>query len=117
METLLWGRDQDSVCIFSIAHEVSSVEECLRLMVDDLLVQGKTQFLQKKECCAGALEGRLIATLCRLSGAKTVLEVGMFTGTTTLAIAEAIPADGKATSIALPYPLPTHVTGITLAYN
>ena len=60
-----------------------------------LLVQGKTQFLQKKECCAGALEGRLIATLCRLTGAKTVLEVGMFTGTTTLAIAEAIPSDGK----------------------
>lgn len=58
-------------------------------------LQGKTQFLQKKECCAGALEGRLIATLCRLSGAKTVLEVGMFTGTTTLTIAEAIPTDGK----------------------
>lgn len=58
-------------------------------------VQGKTQFLQKKECCAGALEGRLMATLCRLTGAKTVLEVGMFTGTTTLAMAEAIPSDGK----------------------
>ena len=41
------------------------------------------------------MEGRLIATLCRLSGAKSVLEVGMFTGTTTLAVAEAIPADGK----------------------
>ena len=58
-------------------------------------MQKKTQFLQKKECCAGALEGRLIATLCRLSGAKSVLEVGMFTGTTTLAVAEAIPSDGK----------------------
>lgn len=57
--------------------------------------QGKTQFLQKRECCAGALEGQFIATLCKLVGAKTVLEVGMFTGTTTLAIAQALPDDGK----------------------
>ena len=58
-------------------------------------LQGKTRFLQKKECCAGALEGRFIATLCRLTGAKTVLEVGMFTGTTTLAVAQQLPADGR----------------------
>jgi hypothetical protein len=32
----------------------------------------------------------------RLTGAKSVLEVGMFTGTSTLAMAEALPADGKA---------------------
>jgi NAD(P)-dependent dehydrogenase (short-subunit alcohol dehydrogenase family)/predicted O-methyltransferase YrrM len=57
--------------------------------------QGKTLFLQKSECCAGALEGRFIATLCRLTGAKTVLEVGMFTGTTTLAVAQSIPDDGQ----------------------
>lgn len=57
--------------------------------------QGKTQFLQKRECCAGALEGQLIATLCKLSSAKTVLEVGMFTGTTTLAVAQVLPQDGK----------------------
>jgi caffeoyl-CoA O-methyltransferase len=60
-----------------------------------VLPQGRTRFLQKRECCAGGLEGRLIATLCALSGAKTVLEVGMFTGTTTLAVAQALPADGR----------------------
>lgn len=60
-----------------------------------LLVQGRTQFLQKRECCAGALEGRFIATLAKLNNAKTVLEVGMFTGTTTLAVAQALPDDGK----------------------
>lgn len=58
-------------------------------------MQGKTKFLQKAECCAGALEGRFIATLCRLTGAKTVLEVGMFTGTTTLTVAQALPDDGQ----------------------
>ena len=60
-----------------------------------LHIQGETQFLQKKECCAGALEGQLIATLCKLAKAKTVLEVGMFTGTTTLAVAESLPDDGQ----------------------
>ena len=70
-------------------------------------MQGQTQFLQKKECCAGALEGRLIATLCRLTGAKTVLEVGMFTGTTTLAIAENLPDDGKVSLASIQF-LPVH---------
>lgn len=61
----------------------------------DAHAKGKTRFLQKSECCAGALEGRFISTLCRLTHAKTVLEVGMFTGTTTLAVAQALPADGQ----------------------
>lgn len=71
---------------------------CLRHA--DSSLQGKTRFLQKRECCAGALEGQLIATLCRLSGAKTVLEVGMFTGTTTLAVAQTLSDDGKVTKAA-----------------
>lgn len=57
--------------------------------------QKKTQFHQKKECCAGALEGSFLKSLVRLTGAKTVLEVGMFTGTSSLAMAEALPSDGK----------------------
>ena len=58
-------------------------------------IQKKTQFHQKKECCAGALEGSFLKSLVRLTGAKTVLEVGMFTGTSSLSMAEALPADGK----------------------
>lgn len=58
-------------------------------------VQKKTQFHQKKECCAGSLEGSFLKSLVRLTGAKTVLEVGMFTGTSSLAMAEALPSDGK----------------------
>ena len=58
-------------------------------------VQKKTQFHQKKECCAGALEGSFLKSLVRLTQAKTVLEVGMFTGTSSLAMAEALPTDGK----------------------
>ncbi len=37
--------------------------------------QGKTQFHQKKECCAGALEGRLMKALVAITRAKNVLEV------------------------------------------
>ena len=58
-------------------------------------LQKKTQFHQKKECCAGALEGSFLKSLVRLTGAKSVLEVGMFTGTSSLAMAESLPSDGK----------------------
>ncbi|CAL5223886.1 g6480 [Coccomyxa viridis] len=71
------------------------IEASLRHPWADEHKQGRTQFLQKRECCAGALEGRFIATLAKLNNAKTVLEVGMFTGTTTLAVAQALPDDGK----------------------
>jgi hypothetical protein len=57
--------------------------------------QGATQYLQKKECCAGGLQGRLLKMLVGATRAKTVLEIGMFTGTSTLAMAEALPDDGK----------------------
>ena len=62
------------------------------------LLQGKTQFKLKREMSAGALEGRVMKMLCAISGAKTVLEVGMFTGTSALAMAEIIPDDGKVSS-------------------
>ena len=58
-------------------------------------LQKRTQFKQKKECCAGRLEGSFLRSLVRLTKAKTVLEVGMFTGTSSLAMAEALPTDGK----------------------
>ena len=68
---------------------------CGQLVNHCFSAQKKTQFHQKKECCAGALEGSFLKSLVRLTGAKTVLEVGMFTGTSSLAMAEALPSDGK----------------------
>lgn len=65
------------------------------------LPQKKTIFLQKKECCAGSLEGTFIRALTKLTHAKSVLEVGMFTGTTTMAIADALPQDGKVRTLPL----------------
>lgn len=43
---------------------------------------------------AGAYEGNFIAMIAKAIGAKRVLEVGMFTGTTTLAIADVLPKQG-----------------------
>jgi caffeoyl-CoA O-methyltransferase len=43
----------------------------------------------------GPLEGALLRLLVRLTSAKRVLEIGMFTGYSALAMAEALPEDGK----------------------
>lgn len=46
------------------------------------------------EMLSGHVEGQLLKFLVHLSGARRVLEVGMFTGYSALAMAEALPADG-----------------------
>jgi caffeoyl-CoA O-methyltransferase len=43
----------------------------------------------------GRIEGQLLATLVRLLGAKRVLELGTFTGYSSISMASALPADGK----------------------
>lgn len=66
--------------------------------------QKKTQFPLKREMCAGGLEGAFVRMLAAVTHARDVLEVGMFTATTTLAIAEVMPPDGKVTALEIePY--------------
>jgi len=43
----------------------------------------------------GALEGRFLETLVWLSGARRILEIGTFTGYSALAMAAALPTDGR----------------------
>ena len=43
----------------------------------------------------GLLEGRFLETLVAVSGARRVLEIGAFTGYSGLAMASALPADGR----------------------
>jgi len=43
----------------------------------------------------GSLVGGLLQMLIKISGAKRVLEIGMFTGYSTLKMAEALPDDGE----------------------
>ena len=91
---------QTVCCLFGIAASAGLCIICMRAVAVPhssmpCSLQKKTQFKQKKECCAGRLEGSFLRSLVRLTKAKTVLEVGMFTGTSSLAMAEALPIDGK----------------------
>ncbi len=46
----------------------------------------------------GPLEAALLQALIRISGARRVLEIGLYTGYSALAMAEALPADGSVLS-------------------
>lgn len=77
--------------------------EILRGIIDETLKHdwrgahesGKMKFYIEPAACAGTYEGNFIAQVARSIGAKTVLEIGMFTGTTTINIAASLPKDGK----------------------
>jgi predicted O-methyltransferase YrrM len=43
----------------------------------------------------GRIEGRFLATLVRLSGAKRILELGTFTGYSSISMASVLPPDGR----------------------
>jgi caffeoyl-CoA O-methyltransferase len=47
------------------------------------------------EMLSGHVEGQVLSFLVEMLGATTVLEVGMFTGYSALAMAEALPVDGR----------------------
>ncbi len=49
----------------------------------------------EREMLSGHLEGRFLAMLVRLGRARRVLEIGTFTGYAALAMAAALPADGR----------------------
>ena len=46
------------------------------------------------EMLSGHVEGRFLALLVRITGARRVLEIGLFSGYSALAMAQALPADG-----------------------
>jgi caffeoyl-CoA O-methyltransferase len=53
------------------------------------------QVMDKPQMQVGLLEGRFLKMLVRLTGARNVLEIGMFTGYSALMMAEALPNDGS----------------------
>lgn len=61
------------------------------------------QALEKETCdkmemsrmLTGRLAGRFLNMLVAISGAKNILEIGMFTGYSALSMAEALPEDGR----------------------
>ncbi|MEL6458717.1 MAG: class I SAM-dependent methyltransferase [Cyanobacteria bacterium J06621_15] len=57
--------------------------------------QGETVVALEQEMLSGHIEGQTLKMFVHMTKAKRVLEVGMFTGYSALAMAEALPADGK----------------------
>lgn len=71
---------------------------------DGAFERGQTMFHLGAHWSAGAYEGNLVGLLTKLTRARTALEIGMFTGTTTVCIASALPTDGKVTALEIdPY--------------
>jgi NAD(P)-dependent dehydrogenase (short-subunit alcohol dehydrogenase family)/predicted O-methyltransferase YrrM len=75
---------------------------------DALHASGQTKFKYTSNFCAGTFEAQFVSTLCQLVQAKEVLEIGMFTGTTAGAIAQALPANGRVTTCEIDPFLKTH---------
>lgn len=51
--------------------------------------------MQSPQMQVGRIEGQFLKLLVRLTGARRVLEIGMFTGYSALMMAEALPEDGR----------------------
>ena len=59
-----------------------------------LHADGKTRVPLEREMVSGHVEGQFLKMLIHATGAKRVLEVGLFTGYSALAMSEALPDDG-----------------------
>lgn len=60
-----------------------------------LFHQGATVRHLEQEMLSGHLEGQLLKMFVHMTRAQNVLEIGMFTGYSALAMAEALPRDGR----------------------
>ena len=77
-----------------------AVDEYLRVVVApespvQQRLRAETSKLPQGGMQIGADQGRMLAFLARLVGARTAIEIGTFTGYSALCIASALPADGR----------------------
>lgn len=64
-------------------------------LIEELIAETQREFGALARMLSGHIEGTLLQTLIAASGAKRVLEIGMFTGCSALMMAAALPADGS----------------------
>ena len=87
-----------------VAKKIEKYCEQLSLSDNELLKDLLRKTWQEEEIpqmLSGPLVSGLLHFLIKISGAKRILELGMFTGYSTLKIAEALPDDGKVHSCEL----------------
>jgi len=78
----------DDVHRYLVEHSVREPEVLARL-------RAATASLPQAQMQIGPEQGQLMALLARLVGAKRCIEIGVFTGYSSLAVALALPADGR----------------------
>jgi caffeoyl-CoA O-methyltransferase len=64
-------------------------------LLDELVRATHERMPEQAGMLSGAVEGRLLQMLAAMVGARRVLEVGTFTGFSSLMMAEALPDDGR----------------------
>lgn len=80
----------DDLQSYAVAHGSYPVDAVLRDLRQETLKLGGAAGMQ-----IGPDEGQLLTFLARMVGAKRAVEVGTFTGYSSLCIARALPADGQ----------------------
>jgi len=55
--------------------------------------------MEYPQMLTGPIEGSFLRLMVQITGAKSILEIGMFTGYSALSMAEGLPADGKLTTL------------------
>jgi len=78
------------VAVEQFAHDHTEPETDLYVR----LREETYRVMQSPQMQVDVIEGRFLQMLVRLSGAKSILELGMFTGYSALMMAEALPDDG-----------------------
>ena len=78
----------DEIHRYLVEHSVREPEVLARL-------RAATASLPQAQMQIGAEQGQLMALLARLVGAKRCIEIGVFTGYSSLAVALALPQDGR----------------------
>lgn len=63
------------------------------------LIKSSDEELEYIDMLSGQLVGQLLKMIVQISGAKRILEVGTFTGYSAIMMAEALPEDGKITTL------------------
>jgi caffeoyl-CoA O-methyltransferase len=82
------------VAVEQFAHDHTGPETDLYVRLREETYRG----MDRPQMQVGLLEGRFLQMLVRLTGARNILEIGMFTGYSTLMMAEALPDDGRLTT-------------------
>ncbi len=80
---------QESPALSAIAQK-TSIEDWSKQFSD-----GATVRQLEQEMLSGHLEGQVLKMFVYMTRAKSILDIGMFTGYSALAMAEALPADGR----------------------